>query len=209
MSRTPRFATRVLSVGAALSLGIGLTACSAEQGSSVEPAASETTSTSAAQSASPSPTVPSPEEKAITKAETAVRKYFRVMEVSLRDPKNFNVEDFKKVAITTALSDLRNGVNSHAYQGVHQVGGIKVESIKDPEVSLTNRPNEVPPEIPNVIFTVCYDLSDVDVVTEDGTSIVTDARPDRVALQVGVANYEYPKGPWLVDFTDGPELTSC
>ena len=209
MSRTPRFGTRVLRMGAALSLGIGLTACTAEQGSSVEPAALETKSMSASPSAPPSPSVLSPEEKAITKAEAAVRKYLRVKEVSMQDPKNFKVEDFKKVAISSALIDLRNGVNSHAYQGVHQVGGIKVESIKDPKVSLTNRPKETPPEIPNVIFTVCYDLSDVDVVTEDGTSIVTDARPDRVALQVGVANYEYPKGPWLVGFTDGLELTSC
>ena len=209
MSRTPRFATRALSVGAALALGISLTACSAGAESSGEPAASETTSKTASPSASSSPTAPSPEEEAITAAEAAVREYLRVKEVSLQAPESFNIEDYDKVAITTALTDLRNGYNGNVSHGVHQVGGLKLEAIKDPKVSLTNKPKLSPPEIPNVIFTVCYGITELDMVDKDGNSIFPADHPDRVALRIGVANYEYPKGPWLVGFTEGAELKSC
>ena len=207
MSRIPRLATRALSVSAAFALGMSLTACTAEQTPSADSTGSA--SASASPSASPSPTAPSPEEEAISKAETALHEYFRVSDVSMQDPENFRVEDYKKVAISSALIELQNGYNSQVAQDVRQIGGLVVDSVEDPKVDLTFKPKKTPPEIPNVIFTVCFDVSAVNVVDKDGKSIVPPGRPDRGMLRVGVANYEYPDGPWLVDFTEGLDDKSC
>ena len=209
MPRTTRIAARTLSAVAVVALGLSLGACSAEPEPPVEPAASESVAASPTPSPSPSPTELSPEDEAISKAEPAVRNYFRVADASLQDPKTFNPKRYEKVAISSALLELQNLHYSIEVQELHQVGGTKLDSIENPKVDLTLKPKETPPSIPNVEFTVCYDVTNLDTVKKNGESIITPARKDRGVARIGVANYEYPDGPWLVAFVEYKKKQTC
>lgn len=207
MSRATRIAARAVSAAAVVTLGLSLGACSGGAEPAAEPTVSE--SVSASPTASPSPTELSPEEEAIALAEPAVRKYFQVADASLQDPATFNPEDYEDVAISSALLELQNLRYSTEAQDLHQVGGTELESIENPKVDLTFKPKQTPPRIPNVEFTVCYDVSGLDTVKENGESIVTSARKDRGVARIGVTNYEYPDGPWLVAFVEYKEDQTC
>ena len=207
MSRTTRIAARTVSAVAVVALGLSLGACSGGTEPAAEPTASE--SVSASPTASPSPTELSPEDEAIRLAEPAVRKYFKVADDSLQDPTNFDPKDYEDVAISSALLELQNLHYSTEAQELHQVGGTELDSIENPKVDLTFKPKQTPPRIPNVEFTVCYDVSDLDTVKKSGESIVPSARKDRGVARIGVTNYEYPDGPWLVAFVEYKESQTC
>lgn len=208
MSRTPRSVTRAVSLGLVLALGISLTACAADRESSAEPAASGTTSMSASPSASPPPTAPSSEEDATSKAEAAVVAYYEMKDASLQAPANFKIEDYKKVAVSSALNDVQNLYNAAVLQG-HQIGGTTLDSVEVLDVDLAFEPDKTPPEIPTVQFSVCYDITDLNIVDQDGKSIVPPGRQNRGVAEVGVSNFEYPEGPWLVGFVEYQEDKTC
>ena len=205
MPRTTRIAARTLSAVAVVALGLSLGACSG----GAEPAAAPSESAPASPSASPSPTELSPEDEAVKLAEPAIRKYFQVRDTSLQDPAAFDPERYGEVAISSALLELENLHYSTEMQELHQVGGAELDSIEHPKVDLTFKPKQTPPRIPNVEFTVCYDVSGLDTVKKSGESIVTSARKDRGVARIGVTNYEYPDGPWLVAFVEYKKEQTC
>ena len=207
MFRTTRIAARTVGAVAVVALGLSLGACSAEPEQAGKPVASE--SPSASPSPSPSPTKLSPEEEAISKAEPALRKYFQVRDSSLQDPEAFDPKGYEEVAIASELLELQNHLYSIEVQELHQVGGVKLDAIENPKVDLTFKPKQTPPRIPIVEFTVCYDVSGLDTVKKTGESIVTSARKDRGVARIGVTNYEYPKGPWLVAFVEYKKDQTC
>ena len=207
MPRTTRIAPRTVGAVAVVALGLSLGACSGGSAPAVAPSASGSVPPSV--SPSPSPTKLSPEQEAISKAEPAVRKYFQVADASLQDPAAFNPEGYEKVAISSALLELQNLRYSTEAQELHQVGGTELDSIENPKVDLTFKPKQTPPRIPIVEFTVCYDVSGLDTVKKTGESIVTSARKDRGVARIGVTNYEYPDGPWLVAFVEYKKSQTC
>jgi hypothetical protein len=160
------------------------------------------TSTAGTVTSTPTPfTTPlTPEEQAIADAEEAVREYFRVWNEAHKDTTWSDINRLESVATDTALSDFHLSLNSMDDQKAHQVGDLKVDWIElAPEgVGLTDNQTISPPEVPSVELRVCYDVSEVDVVTDDGASIVQPGRMDRVVLHASVYNYEYPDGPWRV-----------
>lgn len=207
MPRATHISARVVSAAAVLALGLGLGACSGGSEPAAEPTVPE--SASASPTASPSPTELSPEDEAITLAEPAVRRYFQVRDESLQDPAAFDPKDYEEVAISSALLELQNLHYSTEVQELHQIGGATLDSIESSKVDLTNKPEVTPPEIPIVEFTVCYDVSGLDTVEKNGESIITSARKDRGVARIGVTNYEYPDGPWLVAFIEYKTEQTC
>ncbi|PUB29032.1 hypothetical protein C8K30_103458 [Promicromonospora sp. AC04] len=193
-----------LGTAVALMLTLGLSACQADESA---PAVSD--STAASSSASPSPSELSPEDEAIKQAKPLVQSFFQMKDESMQAPANFKYQWFGKVAIGSAENYLKKWHGESGEQGLHQVGATELVSVEVNEVDLTFKPKVTPPEIPFVEFTVCYDVADLDVVDKDGKSVVSADRKDRGVAQLGVANYEYPDGPWLVDIIEFPEGETC
>jgi hypothetical protein len=207
MSRNNRIAA--VSVGAfvvAAAVVGGLVACQGNPSATPEttPTASQTTSSP---SASPSA---DPEAEAVEAAENAMRDYYRVTGLSRQNPEDFNVEDLKKVAITSALIDAQSLHTTYLTTGTRTIGDVKVEVVKVHDVDLTNRPKAKPqPVVPEVQLMVCVDATDVNVVDKDGKSLNKPGRQTRNLFRVGVVNYEYPDGPWLTAYTDPQEGEPC
>lgn len=202
MSRTTRYTAT--STGLALMAALVLMGCQSTP-SSPTPTPTATVTTEP----TPTETPETPEETAVRLSEKAVKEYFAVSDTALRSPDTFNTEDFKKVAIGTALADRENVFSALVTQGLHQIGSTKVESITDPRVNLENNLDLTPPQVPIVEFNVCYDVSELNVVDAEGKSITPADRKPRGVFRVGVANYEYPEGPWLVAFTELLEEETC
>jgi hypothetical protein len=58
-----------------------------------------------------------------------------------------------------------------------------------------------------VEVTACLDSSEVTVTNKDGKTV--EGQQGRHLMRLGVANYEYPNGPWLVAFTESQEGETC
>ncbi|MGI5190005.1 hypothetical protein ACQEVI_17830 [Promicromonospora sp. CA-289599] len=177
-------------------VGIGVAGCSGEDVASLA-----TSSPSASVSSSPSPSMVSPEDKAIKKAEAAVRDYYRVVDAALSDPKNFNPEDLKEVAIMSGLYDVQNARNSYLVEGRHDTGETSVEVVEVRKLDLTHKPKAKPqPVVPTVQLMVCLDSTDVDTVDKNGKSLSSPDRQFRNLVRVGLRNDAYPEGPWRVSY---------
>ncbi|MEU4360753.1 hypothetical protein [Promicromonospora sp. NPDC023987] len=194
-----------MSAVAVVGLGLSLGACSG----GTEPAAEPTASGTSSPTMSPSPAELSPEDKAIEQAEPLVSAYFQMKDEALQDPAAFKHQWFGKVAIGTAENDLKRLHGAAGEQGLHQIGATEIASVEADKVDLAFKPEVTPPEIPYVDFNVCYDVTDLDTIDKAGESIIPADRNDRGVMRVGVANYEYPDGPWLVAYTEYQKDKSC
>lgn len=198
-------------LAATVVLAASLGACTTASGNGVStsftsPSQSPSTATT---TTSPTPTQ-SPEDLAIATTKEKIPAYFAVSDRSLQDTKSFNREDFKKVAITTALDDLGNLFSAFQAQNYKQVGTTAVESMTDPKVSLSMDLKKTPPDVPNVQMQVCIDVSKLNVVDSAETSVVPADRKPRQLWRVGVANYQYPAADgWRVAYTDAQEGKTC
>lgn len=209
MVRTTRTATITAgAVAAAAAVAIALVACQPNPEVSASPSPSATTTSP---SPSPSPTEASmtPEDEATEAAEEAVHAFYRMSNVSNQDPTNFKIEQFETVAIGTALAATENYFNALKANGYTQIGETEVVSVTRTSVDLTNDTAASPPKVPFVEFDVCWDQSKVNVVDKDGKSVKPADVGTRGVIRVGVANYEYPDGPWLVDFTEARKGKTC
>ena len=207
MFKPPRpRAARLSAAATVVVLGLSLTAC---QANGPAPSASEAVSTSPTASASPSPTELSPEDEAIVQAERALREYSRVYDAVMKEPVDFDRDQFEAVAIGSGLTSLQDVHRAMVIQGLHSEGDTRIESIEVAEVDLTHRPKETPPQIPYVQFTVCSDVSGSRIINEAGKDATRPDRKPRVVQRIGVANYEYPDGQWLVAVAELAEDKTC
>lgn len=203
--------TRPASWGVAITLVI--TACLASCTSS-QPKEDATSSTATTTSTASTPTSPppatsmSPEGAAMSLSKGLIPRYYQAADEAIQDPAKANVEIFKDVAISSALTDLQNLLAASRDQGLHQVGGTTLVSIENPRVDLTF--NATKNQIPTVQWDVCYDVSKLNVVDKDGKSVVPADRPPRAVVLIGVSNYQYPsKEGWRVSFTKVQEGKKC
>ncbi|ACZ32426.1 hypothetical protein Xcel_3427 (plasmid) [Xylanimonas cellulosilytica DSM 15894] len=202
-----RTRTVTITAGAAalvVAAGIALTACQSDPEGSSTPTP---TLTSPSPTATPSPTEASksPEDVAAAAAEKAVHDYYAMLDASLQKPDTFNPDDLKKVAIGTALADAQNRFNIiWGQQGLRQNGSTKLTEVTRTSVDLKPSDN-----VPIVELRVCWDASEVNVVDKDGKSAVPADRKPLGVQRVGVANYDYPDGPWLVAFTEYKDGETC
>lgn len=168
------------------------TACT-DSGSDPAPSATPTAS---------SPTAPTPStgtEVASEAASEIVRQYFATVDALRQDPKGSSGE-LAAVAASTQLAAQKKLLSSQRKQGLHQIGDTKVIELEVQSVSLDNSDPAVG-KVPTAIVDVCWDVGDVDVVSDDDESVVA---PDRVAIgwtRFTVANYDWasdPTGGWRV-----------
>ena len=138
-----------------------------------------------------------------------VDQYFSVSDRCLFDPQSAPMTCFDGVAIGTELDSLRNTLTSAKTAYTKQIGSTQVISVKQTKIDLTNKPKETPPSIPIVTYSVCFDVSKVNIVDYQGKSIVPPDRKPRAVETVAVANYQYPKATgWRVAYTQ-PTGKTC
>ncbi len=200
--------TRILAGAVATVAALG--ACTSTKAGDPSPSPTGTrsvTSTTTSPTTTPSA---SPEEVAVAAATEKVPAYFAVSDKSLQDTKAFDREEFKTVAITTALDDLRNLFSAFQTQNYKQVGSTAVESMTNPRVSLKLDLKKTPPDVPTVQMDVCIDVSKLNVVDSPGKSVVPATRKPRQLWRIGVTNYQYPTASaWRVAFTDTQGGKTC
>ena len=207
-----RHTQHLASIATIAAAALALSAC--DSAGSETPTVTASTSTSAASdsptaTSTPTPTA-SPEEVAIAAAEKKIPEYFAVADRSLQDPDTFKLDDFKKVAISSALVDLENRFSVFTGQMLTQTGAAKVESIENPRVALEFDLEKSPPDVPTVQLDVCVDVSKINMVNEAGESQIPATRAPRQLWRVGVSNYEYPSpDDWRVSFTDTQGGKTC
>jgi hypothetical protein len=212
-----RHTQHLTSIAAIAVAALALSACNSagDPGSNTtSDAATATTSAPATTDASATTTAPtptkSPEDEAIEAAEKMIPLYFEVGDRSLQDPNKFDREELKKVAISSAVDDMQNRVSAFQRQELKASGETEVESMTNPRVDLKLDLKKSPPDVPSVQLDVCIDVSKLNVVDKDGSSVIPADRKPRQLWRVGVANYEYPKADaWRVAYTDTQGGKTC
>lgn len=197
-------------LAAAIVLAATLGACTSAGGNGVSTSATTSTASPTTTTTPSATPTQSPEDLAIAAAKEKIPAYFATSDRSLQDTKTFSREEFKKVAITTALDDLGNLFSAFQAQNYKQVGTTVVESMTDPKVNLAMDLKKTPPDVPNVQMQVCIDVSKLNVVDASGKSVVPADRKPRQLWRVGVANYQYPAADgWRVAYTDTQGGKTC
>ena len=177
------------------------------------PAATSTTSASLSSSSStpsPTPSTSSVEDQAAFAAEEVLQAYFRAIPECLAAPKVQPVTCFDRVATGTELINRRNSLNAAQSMNSTMTGAIEVVSVERGSVDLTSKFAETPPTVPTVVFNVCYDVSNVNIVDKDGKSIVPPDRKPRGLEHVSVYNYKYPDPTqWRVGYIEAVNDKTC
>ncbi len=204
MSRTARHAAT--SVGLVALTTLLLMGCDSDP---TDPSSTPSTPTPTTSEPSPTETPLTPEEEATAASEDAINVYFATSDKALQNPDTFNADDFEKVAIGSALTELNNLLTSVQMQELRQIGETEIASITSPTVDLSEDLDATPPVVPVVEADVCYDVSTLNIVDAEGKSTTPADRASRGLARVGVANYEYPEGPWLVAYVDYKEDETC
>lgn len=195
--------TRVLAT--AVLLLVALAACSDDVDG---PTASASTSPSAPASTGTTP--PTPAELSTQTAEAKLREYFVVRNELRKDPSQ-SFSPLKQVAISTELTAQQRVFKNARRDGVHQTGDTEIADLKVQSVNLDSSDPKAG-RVPAVLIDVCYDVSGVDLINEDGKSVVRTDRPETGWIRYTVANFEWesdPYGAWRVASSQDIEQTPC
>lgn len=153
------------------------------------PPASSTSPSSSSTSASPT----SPSDAAASQASKTMRQYFAVVDDLSKDPDS-GLNKLNTVATSTQLNAARTLLRNQHDRGQRQVGDTRVAELTVQSVDLDNSDPSAG-KVPTVVIDVCWDVSKVDVLDKDGTSIVSPSRPDTGWTRYTVANYDYVSDP--------------
>ncbi|QAY63523.1 hypothetical protein ET495_09995 [Xylanimonas allomyrinae] len=199
-------------VGVALAAAvIAMTAvagCTGSPGSSPVPTPpADTSTTSEPATGAPSPTsAPSPEsesEQAAASAEDAVRDFYAVVDELRSDPAS-DVAALDDVATSIALSSRQRQLERERGDGWHQTGETKIVTLDVKGVDLTNTDADGA-VAPVVQFDVCIDVSGVDVLDANGSSVAAAGRPTTGWERQTVVNHDWaddPVGGWRVSTSE-------
>jgi hypothetical protein len=205
-----RHVGRATRLAAAATLLLGLCACS---GGSADPDESPTVITSTTSTApTPTATEPPPTDSEIASqaAEAKVREYYAVRDRLGQNPTT-PLGLLRSVAIGIELDAQRRLFKNERRQELVQTGDTRVAELVVQSVDLDNS-DPVAGRVPTVQVDVCYDVTDVDVVDENGTSIVSPDRPERGWIRYFVANYKWvsdPSAAWRVANSKSLEQAPC
>ena len=176
-----------------------------------DPAASPSPSPSSpAPTCATTTTPPSDSEVASEAASAVLRKFYEVRNELRQDPSQ-PVTLLDDVAISTQLAAQQQLLKKERKQGLHQVGETKLVELDVKSVNLDNSDPSAG-KVPTVQIELCFDVSEVDVVDEDGKSAISPDRPDTGWIQFLVSNYEWdtdPDGAWRVASSRDIERTPC
>lgn len=202
MTPRPRRAT---TAAASAALLLTLTAACSDNGQASDPPPSPTptpTPTATAEP-TPSPTPATPEEQAVADVTELLDRYVRVRDRVAKNPE-IPLRQLERVAIASHLGLLRNRYENARNEQRTYVGDETIEIIEITDVTLDYEEDAHPPVVPVVALTACFDVTNLDILDADGSSIVSGDRIDRVVMQLLVANYEWPDAPnagWRVAST--------
>ncbi|MFO6453414.1 MULTISPECIES: hypothetical protein [unclassified Aeromicrobium] len=197
-------AQRMRILATAALLFVALAACSDDNG---DPATSDSTSTTSPSSAT---TPPTESQQAASVAEAKLREYFAVRNRLRQDPSQ-SFGALKRIAVSTELTAQQRLFEKARRDRVHQTGETRIAELKVRNINLDNSDPQAG-KVPVVQIDVCYDVSDVDLVNEDGQSVVSADRPETGWIRYTVANYEWesdPDGAWRVASGQDIERTPC
>lgn len=203
-----RHVGRAKRLAAASALLLVLAACSdgADDPGNDPPATSTTTSPTPTDTATP----PSQSEVASQAAKAKVREYYTVRDQLRRDP-TAPLRLLRSVAISVEFDAQHRLFKNERRQGLIQTGQTRIAELVVQSVDLNNSDPKAG-RVPTVQVDVCYDVSGVDVVDEDGKSIVNPDRPETGWIRYFVSNYEWasdPNGAWRVASSKSLGRTSC
>ena len=199
--------------GATLAVALLLAGCTgANQGTA--PTSPSATTSASSSSRTPSSSITSssaePTDLAAQQAEAVYREYLRAQTKCLSDPLKTSPTCFDDVAIGDELNKRRQALRAAQEVRSKVSGDVTIVSIKTTEVDLTNKVNESPPTVPEVVFAVCMDVSKFNIVDKDGKSIVPPSRKPHVPVNVSVLNYKLPDpSHWRVGLVTDVKDGSC
>jgi hypothetical protein len=215
MSRSagPRRRAVLAAAGAAMILG----SCTTDGDPGTEPTPSNTaplTAPSPTAEPTPDPTMLSPDE-AEERAQTAVEAYLALFDELDADP-DTDLAELRQVAHGRALDWATHQITSRREAGHTGVGAQVVSDFTVTAVEL-DPDDSAEVEYPSVELTACVDISNTDIVDEDGNSVVPADRLDRVLVDYIVWNIGWPDDQqWRVvgddaqlTDSDPPEFVPC
>lgn len=169
-------------------------------------ASSPTESTSPTASASPT----SPTEAAAADATTAMTTYYAVLNELRSDPAT-DLKMLETVVVGAQLNAVETLVRRQRDASQRQTGTTVIGAVKVESVNLDNSDPDSG-KVPTVVIDVCWDVTEVDILDDSGTSIVSPDRPETGWTRFTVANYDYaadPSGGWRVATGQDLEKTPC
>lgn len=174
------------------------------------PADPTSTATSSATDPMTSASATSPSDAATAAATALMETYYAVVDELGADPGS-DLTRLESVATSTQLTAQRTFISRQHEQGRRQTGKTTIGTLTVQSVNLDNSdPNAG--KVPTVVVDVCWDVSNVDVLDESGSSIVPPDRPDTGWTRYTVANYDYaadPTGGWRVATGQDLEQAPC
>lgn len=201
---------RVRAVATAALLLAGMTACANSDGGDPSPAPSTSTTLTAPTAPTTTTAPPSDSEMASGAASDLLRSYYAVRNQLRQDPAK-PLRLLKTVAISSELAAQRNLFRTERRDGLRQTGESRISELTVQSVSLDNSDPSAG-KVPTAQIDVCFDVSGVDVVDSNGTSVVSPDRPDTGWIRYSVANYEWdtdPDGGWRVVSSQDIERAPC
>lgn len=153
---------------------------------------------------------PSPNEQASIGAERVLRQFYATID-ALRKDHSLPVSRLADVAASTELSAYQRLIKSERKQGVHQVGETRIGQL---EVQAVDLDNSAPTagKVPTVQIDACLDVTDTDVVDDEGASVIEPGRADTGWVRHTLVNYEWnddPESGWRVATSQDIEREPC
>ncbi|MFD6177259.1 MULTISPECIES: hypothetical protein [unclassified Isoptericola] len=169
-----------------------------------------TTSAASTPTSEPSPSPISDSEVAAQNAAGLVHEYYQVLDQTRADPDE-PLSQLESVAISKDLSVWEQQIKRDRRDGYRQTGETRLVEVDVGSVNLDNSDPDAG-VVPTVQVDVCYDVSDVDVVDSDGTSVVAADRADTGRVRHTVSNYSWDTDPddgWRVSTSVDLEQAPC
>ncbi|GAA1069672.1 hypothetical protein GCM10009641_88200 [Mycobacterium cookii] len=139
-----------------------------------------------------------------------MRTFYEVRDELRTDP-TVKLTKLRSVAIGGELAAQRTLFAREREQGQHQTGRTKIAELTVEGVVLDNSDPDGG-RVPTVQVDVCYDVGGVDILDRNGTSVVSDDRPDTGWIRYLVSNYNFeadPSGSWRVASSQNLERPPC
>ncbi|MFI8528389.1 hypothetical protein ACIGB8_28285 [Promicromonospora sukumoe] len=197
----------VLTAALLLALAAGCTAGTGPDSPTPNPSA---VSPSPSVSTSPSPTPTDAETLARMDAEELVHEYYAVID-QLGADQDVPLSRLKNVTASVELQVRQADLEQWRKDGWRKTGTTQISDLTVQSVTLENS-DPAAGLVPTVQIDVCYDVSAVDILDAEDTSVVSPDRADRAWERLQVANYTYeddPSGGWRVAALESLEKAPC
>lgn len=152
----------------------------------------------------------SPRDKAAEDAERLLRSYYATLD-RVRSDNSVSLSVLDSVASSTELNAYQRLVKAERKDGLRQTGSTRIARLEIQAVDLDNSDPSAG-KVPTVQIDVCYDVSGVDVVADDGKSHVAPDRANVGWVRHTVANYRWNEDPddgWRVATSKDIEREPC